>query len=584
MLRIQPEPGPQAGNKTQAKSRVRAFRRQPLISRLPHTNLVRSTSSVYLSAVVVNLLGLVLPLSMLQVYDRVIPNAAETTLSAIVTILILTVVIEAALRISRLYIDNFNAAKFSHNITVDALGRLLNPLSESAPRLSARKTIDRLDAIARLGGFMGGPARQIATDLPFSFVFLLAIGVVGGWLVMIPIAILVSFGALTFAYGRALERAIERKDAQDIRSFDFITEVLGGISTVKGLSTEQMMMRRFERLGRTSAAHTYDLIVASDRAQIMSSSLGNITTIAIATVGATMAVDGSVTIGTLAACSLLSGRAVQPTLRVAGIWNEYQRTKLILREASKIFSLPPLPQEQSTKKCGHSPEIRLENVSCRTGDNGSGFHNLDLTIGSNEIVSFCGPNGVGKSSILKLIAGLREPEQGRVAIDGIDAQTFRSSFVNSIGYVSPGTAIFHGSILENLTLQGAGCDHETALRTCQILGLEDEIYRFPDGYSTELGGAAVESLPKGFIQRLILARAIAQEPSVLILDEAQAFLDPHSDRVFRECLLDLKFKSTIILVTNRIEYVEMSDQIFDVSTGKVSQRMAAVVQEPARAQ
>lgn len=535
---------------------------------IPHSDLVRPTSTVYLSAVTVNLLGLVLPLSMLQVYDRIVPNAAEATLSALVILLVITVLIEAILRISRLQIDYFNAAKFSHNVTVDAFGRMLNPYAEGGLRLSPRKTIDRLDSIAKLGSFLGGPARQIAVDLPFSLVFFLTIAIVGGWLVMIPIVIAGIFGVMTFLQGRILEETVERKDAQDTRMFDFFTEVLGGISTVKGLSTERLMMRRFERLGRTSATNTFEHIVQSDRAMIMAGSLGNMTTIAIATIGATMAIDGSITVGTLAACSLLAGRAVQPTLRVAGIWNEYQRTKLTLREASKVFSLPQLDPVQTTKKYDHAPEIRLIDIWCSTGPGRPEFRDVNLTIAPNEIVSFRGPNGVGKSTILKLIAGLRVPENGRVSIDGMDARWFRSKFINSVGFVSPETEVFHGTILENLTLSGTGCNQEKALQTCQMLGLEDEIYRFPEGYSTELGGTAVEALPKGFIQRLILARAMAQEPKILILDEAQGFLDANSDRMLRECLKDLQFTSTIVLVTSRTEYVDLSDRVFDVSTGR----------------
>ncbi len=536
-------------------------------SQIPHADQVKPISAIYLSTIAVNLLGLVLPLSMLQVYDRIIPNAADATLGALISILLISVGIEAVLRVSRLQIDHFNAAKFSLNVTVDAFGRMLNPHSDGAARLSPRKTIDRLDSIARLGGYLGGPARQVAVDLPFSAVFFLAIGIVGGWLVLIPVAIASVFGVMTFLYGRALAQTVERKDANDTRVFDFITEVLGGISTVKGLSAERMMMRRFEHLGRTSAANMFDNIVASERATIMAGWLGNLTTIAIATVGATMAVNGSITIGTLAACSLLAGRAVQPTLRVAGIWNEWQRAKLTLREASRIFALPPLDLSQTTVKYEQAPEIRLIDVHCSTGPGRLGFQHVDLTIAPNEIASFCGPNGIGKSTLLNLVSGLREPESGYVLVDGLNASKFRSDFVNSVGFVSAQTEVFRGTILENLMLFGAGCNQEMALQMCQTLGLEDEIYGFPDGYSTMLGGNAVESLPKGFIQRLVLARALAQKPRILILDEAQGFLDPKSDLQLRESLKDLQFTSTIALVTNRAEYLELSSRVFDISVG-----------------
>lgn len=534
-------------------------------SKIPHTEHVRPTSAIYLSAITVNLLGLVLPLSMLQVYDRIIPNAAEVTLGALIIVLIVAIGLETLLRVSRLLVDHYNAAKFSHNVTVDAFGRLLNPYGEQPAKLPPRKTIDRLEAIARLGGYLGGPARQVAIDLPFSAVFLLTIGIIGGWLVLVPMTIAAIFAALTYFQSRALERTVERKDTNNTRIFDFITEVLSGISTVKGLSIERMMMRRFEHLGSTSAVDTFDHIAASDRAMTMAGSLGNLTTIAVATVGATMAVSGSITIGTLAACSLLAGRAVQPALRVAGIWNEYQRTKLALREAAHVFAMAPLDPAETKEKYGHAPEIRFEETYCDTGLGRPAFRGINLTVNPKDIVSFCGPDGSGKSTLMRLIAGLQEPTSGRVLIDGVDARAFRSNYVNSVGLVSAQSEVFQGTIIENLVLFGSGCSQDAALLTCQALGLEDEIHRFPDGYATELGATATEALPKGFIQRIVLARALAQQPRILIIDEAQGFLDLRSDEKLREALKDFQFQSTVVIAGSRGEYLGISNRIFDLS-------------------
>ncbi|MEM8575969.1 MAG: ATP-binding cassette domain-containing protein [Pseudomonadota bacterium] len=527
--------------------------------------LLRPTPIIYLAATVVNLLGLLLPLALLQVYDRIIPNAANATLGAMISILVVAVFIEALLRIARLQVEHFNAAKFSHNVTVDAFGKMLNPYVGDAIEYSAREMIDRLEAMTRLGSFLGGPARQIAIDLPFSAIFFLMIGMIGGWLVAIPIAVAAVFVVLTYFHGRLLEKTAERKDAHDTRVFDFITEVLGGISTVKCLSTEQMMMRRFEALEKTSATITFHQIVGSDRAQIMAGSLGNITTIAIATAGATMAVDGSITIGTLAACSLLAGRAVQPTLRVAGIWNEYQRTKLTLRETSKILALPALDRRETRDHYPQAPEVRLTDVDCGTGPGRPAFCKVNLSIAPNEVVNVVGPTGIGKSTLLHLIAGLRQPESGRVTIDGMDARNFRSGYANSIGYVSAQTEVFQGTILDNLLVFGAGKGQDRALQICETLGLEDEIFRLPDGYATILGRAAAEALPRGFIQRLVLARALAQQPRLLVLDEAEGFLDASSDRRLREGLEDLRFSSTIVVVSSRPEHVALANRIIDVS-------------------
>ena len=539
---------------------------------VPYTHLLKVPGLVYLSIAVVNLLALILPISILQIYDRVIPNAASATLGALILILVLTAFCEAILRIARLYIDTMSAAQFSHNINVDALSRILKAPSDTFWSEPPSRVLERLEAVARLGNFFGGTARQISIDLPFSLIFLGAIALVGGWIVVIPIAIMLIFGAITLFYGRVLVGTITSKDAQDSRNFDFINEVLSGISTIKGHATESFMMRRFERLERASARLTYELITASDRAQIMAGTLGNITIIAIVSVGAVMAIEGSMTIGTLAACSMLSGRAIQPALRVAGVWNEYQRTRVTLRDAVELFAFPTLEGAGSAKSCIAPPEVTLSDATYLPGGDKAGFEGLNLKIRAGDIVSLCGPNGVGKSTLLRLIAGLTEPHRGAVNISGMPASVFREHFRNSIGYVSPETATFHGSILDNLTLFGGGCTQEDALATAQLLGLEEEIYRFPKGYATLLGASVVEAMPVGFVQRILIARALAQKPRLLILDEAQTFLDPQSDIRLRECLRDLRATTTVIVVTNKPDYVALADQVFDVSLGKVRSR------------
>ncbi|MEM7236693.1 MAG: ABC transporter transmembrane domain-containing protein [Pseudomonadota bacterium] len=545
--------------------------------------MLRGSPAVYLSNTIVNLLGLVLPLSILQVYDRVIPNLADATLGAIIGILLVTIVSDTVLRLSRQYSDGFNAAKFSHNISVDALDRILHADQRTFASEPARKTLDRLDAIGRLGSYFGGSMRQVAIDLPFSLVFFAAIALIGGYLVLIPIAITIVFGAATILFGRVLAETVERKDAQDIRNFDFITEVLSGISTVKALSSESLMMRRFERLKRGSARHTHYLIIAADRAQIMAGTLGNLTTIAMVTVGAILAIDGLITIGTLAACSMLSGRAVQPILRVAGTWNEYQRIKLTLQDVAEIFAMPEVDATARDVVISTPPDVEIRDMSYDPGANRIPFAHLSLHVPAQSIVCLCGPDGVGKSTLLRLIAGTIKPDSGAITIGDMPAHKFRQNYRNAIGYVSPETEIFNGTILENLTLFGAGAKQPAALAAASQIGLEEEIYRFPDGYATRIGASAVETMPKAFIRRLLIARAIAQKPGLLILDEAQAFLDSRSDGKLRECIRDLQMDTTIIIVTNQRDYIQMADRVFDLAPGRITERAAETPPQGSRA-
>ncbi|MEO1495233.1 MAG: ABC transporter transmembrane domain-containing protein [Pseudomonadota bacterium] len=547
---------------------------------IPYTDLLRVPISVSVAALTINMLGLLLPIAILQVYDRVIPNASQETLVVLIAILIAAAFGEAALRTARAYLLGWNAAKFSHNISVEAVHRLLNAPHNSVWREPPNKVLERLEAVSQLGGFYGGTVRQIWIDLPFAALFIVVIGIIGGLLVIVPIILLLLFGTATFIYGARLRDTLARKDEHSTRTLDFISQALRGISTVKGQAMDAFMARRFERLSVTSASLTHDLITASDRAQIMAGMLGNVTIVSIATVGAVLAAHDQMTIGTLAACSMLSGRAVQPFLRVAGVWNELQRTRIALSDAAAVFALPRRQTKSALQCAVHAPDIEIDRMTFRNDGATGGWSELSLRIDPGDIACFCGGDGVGKSSLLRLLAGHTEPQEGEVRIDGVSALEYRQDFSNSTGYVSPDTTVFNGTILENLTLFGNGCTVEEAVATVASLGLERDISLLPEGYETVLGGAASEAMPRGFIKRLLIARALATEPRLLILDEAQAYLDPASDLRLRERLLDLKFRSTIVMATNRPEYQALANKIFDMTPGEIVLRSAKPKSEP----
>ncbi|MEM7239490.1 MAG: ATP-binding cassette domain-containing protein, partial [Pseudomonadota bacterium] len=335
---------------------------------------------------------------------------------------------------------------------------------------------------------------------------------------------------------------------------------------------EAFMLRRFERLIRTSAGLINRAIRSSDQAQMFAGLLGNVTIVTMASVGAVYAVAGDLTVGSLAACSMLAGRTVQPVLRVAGLWNEFQHTRLAVGDARTIFALPPLASSSADTLQTNPPPITLSSTTYIYPKNGAGWNDVSLRIGAGEIISLCGPGGVGKSTLLKMIAGLTLPQSGEVTVSGMPADVFRTSVVNSVGYVSAETAPLQGTIMENLTLFGMGTAQDVALSAARQIGIEEEVDRFPDGYETPMGGRAVERMPAGLVQRILIARAMAQQPSVLILDEAQSFFDSSAHARLCECLIDLRGMTTVILATNHPDYVALSDRVFDLTPGKISLR------------
>lgn len=538
---------------------------------VPHTELLSIPGSIFFASVAINLFGLALPLVILQVYDRIVPNQAMETFSILIAALCAVVVLEAVMRIFRSYVISSSANRFSQVLSKILFARYLHSGDSHFRDEPQAKIFERFSAISKIAEFYGGQSRLMYVDLPFAFFFLAVMGLIGGPLAVVPCALLSLFGFATVLSSRALHRNLEAKEQHDTRAYDFVAETLSGIHTVKAHSFETFMMRRFERLQGTSARFNYKMIKQSLNGQSLAGLLGSGSMIAMVTTGAVLAVFDSMTVGVLACCSLLSGRAVQPILRVAGIWNEFQRARLAVDEVIELLEMPEVSELVAQREDPPAPEIKLENMRYTFGASGRGFEDLSFDVESGEIIAILGGEGQGKSTLIDLMSGLVKPEKGKILLDGQPAHDYRLAYEKAVGVLHPTTDVFVGSIYENISGFGEKASSEEVRWATETTGINREIDRLPEGYDTQLGKGIVETLPAGFIRRLLLTRALAQKPVVLFLDEAEYQLDANSLKAMISALESLRGWITIVLTTNQSELIDICDRAFVLATGELTE-------------
>ena len=418
---------------------------------VPFTDTLKMPRSVLFSSIIINCAGLALPLVILQVYDRVIPNQANETFTVMMLGLACVVVIEGFLRIARAYVVSWSATRFTKAITQDLVSRFLYASKGEFGDISQARTIEKLSNINRVAEFYGGQSRLMFIDLPFALVFLALMGLIGGWLVVVPFMILCLFGVMTITSSRQYKTILAKKEEHEARTYDFVAESIKGIVTMKCQSAEPFLIRRFERLQAKNAQLHYSIIVAAMGSQSIASLLGNGTMIAMVTAGAWLAVHGNMTVGVLACCSLLSGRAVQPILRVASTWNDFQRARLSVDEVSKLFALDDIPKTAAINNDPPTPEVVATSLSIYMGPNNLPLDNLNFKIESGESIAIMGPDGSGKTSVLNAIAGLNQPASGAITLGGMPAYDFRRSYRAAVGtldcllYTSPSPRDQRGS-------------------------------------------------------------------------------------------------------------------------------------------
>lgn len=523
-----------------------------------------------LATVVLNVLGLALPAAILQVYDRVIPNQTTETLTALMVGLIAVLVIDGALRISRGYLTSWAGAQFEHRClgaSVDTI-LLANPRKIEAEKLGTH--IDRVNAIDSLRDFYGGQGRLLLIDLPFLFVFLGLFWVIAGPLVLVPLTIFALLAAATLLVGRALRATLERRHELDDRRYSFIIQILSNIETVKALALEPTMTRRYERLQLAGAGATSSTIFLSGCAQTIGNISSALTLTAVAAIGAVQVINGTLSPGELAACTLLATRAVQPVMRGLSLWTQFQGLAVARERVEQLLSTPSAGERQNIRGGGRDVvgEIELRDVSFRYSPDGPyQLFEANARIRAGEIVAIVGEDGSGKSTLLELIAGRLKPESGELLIDGEPEQGQSLIDPRQVIRVAENTALFQGTILDNLTAFRGSERLEEALAAARALGVDEEVHRLPKGYDTPIGAMAGAELSTSLRQKLTIARALACRPKILLFDGANANLDQAGEARLKRALQDLRGEMTIILVTHRPSLQQIADRVLHLSDG-----------------
>lgn len=522
----------------------------------------------------INLLSLAMPLSLLQIYDRILPNNSLNTFALLIAGVVIALLLEAALRIGRSYLSGWVGARFEHMAGCAALERVLSTSVNDFEKEGSGVHLERLSSLSTLKEFYAGQAILTLFDLPFALIFLMLISYLAGNLVFVPIGLIILFALNAWRIGGHLRGSLAERMVADERRFNFIIEVLTGIHTLKSMAMETQMLRRYERLQEACARTDYDVTRYSSSAMNLGALYSQLTMFGIVGVGSTFVIDGDLTVGGLAACTMLSGRAMQPLQRAVGIWARFQSIQLARGKLRELFELQPETQgDLPVIGNDFNGKIELRNVGLSFSEDAPPlFEGVNLKVEPGQIIGISGGNASGKSSLLYLMMGAMRTSLGEVLVNDENINELDPTSVRrKIAYLPQHGVLFNGTILENLTMFQPELE-EKGLRLARLLGLDEVVARMPLGYDTPVGNGAYDSLPRGIKQRVAIARALMSDPCVLLFDEANAAMDSAGDRVLTEFLNQARGKRTLILVSHRPSLLKMADEIYDLEDGRLTRR------------
>ncbi|WP_258393802.1 type I secretion system permease/ATPase [Halomonas sp. SL1] len=528
---------------------------------------------VIAGSVVINLFALGMPLFVLNVYDRVVPNHATETLWVLAVGVFIVLCFDLALRLMRGAFVDLAASRADVKLSSRLMSQVLGLRLSSRPT-STGSFASTLQSFESVRSFIGSATVVGVVDLPFVLLFATIIALIGPPLV-IPVLVGIAFVLLyaLAAQGKLHELSETTWRASAQRNATLI-ESISQLETLKSLRGESRVQGIWERasafLSRTSA-----------QLRMVSSSVSNVAlwaqhsvSVAVVITGVYLIIEGELTQGGLIAAYLLSSRAMAPVSQAAALLAQYHQAATAMQSLDGLMELPV--ERGEAKSFIDRPvvrgELRFDHVTFRYPDEQrEALRDVSLTLDAGEKVAVLGRVGCGKTTLHKLLLGLYDPSAGAVSLDGVDVHQFDPvQLRRHFGYVPQDVMLFHGSLRDNI-LAGSGSDavdDESLLRAIRLSGLDALVDGHPDGIDLQVGERG-QRLSGGQRQQVAIARALVHEPRILLLDEPTSAMDHSSEEALKARLKEVGQGKTILIVTHRTSLLSLVDRIVVIDAGTV---------------
>ena len=524
------------------------------------------------ASVIINLIAVASPLFVMNVYDRVVPNNALETLWVLAIGIIIAYLFDFLLKNLRTHFVDVAGRNADIVLSGILLDKVLSMRMEAKPE-STGALVNNLREFEALREFFSSSSVLALIDLPFLLLFLALLWFIGGPLALLPIlAMPFMLGAGVILHLKA-RRSAERSYKHNMQKNALLTEIVGGLETVKSNMAESRMQHLWEEVIHISAeaglaAHREHSLAVS-----ISTTITQIVTVAMVVWGVYLIGDNRLTMGGLIGCNILLGRAMAPLLQIAALLTRLQNSMVSLAALNTIMALPSENQnELGGMDFGRlRPAFSLEEVSFSyPGAERLSLDKVTLTVRAGERVGIIGPMGSGKSTLGKLLIGLYQPSAGAVKLDGVDIRQLSTADVRGrVGVLPQDIVLFYGSIHDNISLGDPTLTDHLIMRAAGLAGALDFIRGNPAGFGAQVGEQG-RNLSGGQRQAVALARALARDPEILLLDEPTSNMDTASEAVVQRRLLTAIQGKTLVLITHRLSMLKIVDRLVVLEEGRVT--------------
>ena len=519
--------------------------------------------TVGIFSAIINLMLLVPSLYMLQVYDRVLASRNETTLLMLTLMVLVAFFFMSALE----FVRSFVLIRVGAQLDMKLNKRIYTAAFEQNLKKAGGNAGQSLQDLTTLRQFLTGNALFAFFDAPWFPVYLAVIFLFNSSLGVFALCGTIVLIVLAYVNEVVSKKPLAEANSMAIAAGNLATNNLRNAEVIEAMGMLPNLMSRWFKLhGRflqlqAEASEKAGIIGAGTkffRVSLQSLVLG---------FGALLVLDGKITGGMMIVSSILMGRTLSPVEQLIGIWKTWSSTRSAYKRLNELLAANPPRQSGMSlpKPLGH---ISVEAVTAAPpGSTIAVIKNLSFAIVPGDVLGIIGPSGAGKSTLARLLVGVWPSAMGKVRLDGADVYLWNKDELGPhIGYLPQDIELFAGTVSENIARFGE-VDPEKVISAAKRTGVHEMILQFPQGYDTPLGDGGA-GLSGGQKQRIGLARAMYDDPSLLVLDEPNSNLDEVGEQALVAAIVDFRKRGkTLVLITHRTSAIGVTNKLLVLQGG-----------------
>nr|WP_242985666.1 peptidase domain-containing ABC transporter [Ruminococcus sp. AF43-11] len=526
---------------------------------------------IFILSMILTSLGIITSFYYQVIMDNVVPSLSIQTLNYVSVITLCLFLVQIGIN----FLRGILIVKLEQRIDIPImLGYYNHALILPMKFYSMRDTgeiISRFNDASSIRDIVSDASLTIMMDTIMAVVGAVVLFNCNRLLFLISVVVLILYGIIVFIYNKPIKKINRKIMEMNSKVTSQFVETINGIETIKVFNQEKNEETKTDKLYKKFLKKIFNGGILSLSQQTVTMFVAVVGELVILWVGTACVIKGNLTLGELITFNALLGYFINPIKNLINLQPSIQTAVVAADRLGEILDIAPEyndEQDQSDNKIRFS-KVSISNLDFRYGTRDLVLRHINLEIHRGEKIAFVGESGSGKTTLAKLLVRLYEQEKGSIKLDSSDIREFSISQIrNNISYISQNTFLFSGTIKENLLFGNSDATDYDISQVCKMCELEEYINSLPLKFNTRIEENG-KNLSGGQKQRLAIARALLNNPEILIMDEATSSLDYITEKSIEKTINTFSGNMTTIIIAHRLSTIKDCDKIFVFRNGEI---------------